>query len=74
MGRLVSLVILANVGLIPVSQALAGALSSWNVSALFALSGAGMLLLGVWLAIQSGLQEASIVLSGAPVPSNQLSE
>ncbi len=52
LGRIMSLILFANVGLTPLSQALAGALSRYSVSWLFA--GAGLALLGVavWLATQ----------------------
>ena len=73
MGRLMSLVMLANLGMMPLSQALAGALSSWNVGALFAMSGLGMLLLDVWMIGQAELNHASDVLSGAALPAVEAS-
>jgi MFS family permease len=63
LGRMMSLVMLANVGLMPVSQALSGFLCRWNLNALFILSGVGMLVLGIWLALQPELDRASHVLS-----------
>lgn len=52
LGRIMSLMLFANVGLAPLSQALAGALSRYSVNWLFA--GAGMAMIGVaaWLARQ----------------------
>ena len=47
LGRVMSLVMLAMVGLGPVSQALSGALMKISVTGLFAASGAGMALTGV---------------------------
>lgn len=39
LGRVMSLIVLAEVGLAPLSNALAGVLSDWNVTALFVASG-----------------------------------
>jgi MFS family permease len=39
MGRFMSLIVLAEVGLVPISNAVAGVLADWNVTALFVLSG-----------------------------------
>ncbi len=63
LGRIMGLVMLANLGLVPVSQALAGVVSRWNVTMLMVFSGIGMLLLAVWLVGQSGLE-----LMAAPPP------
>jgi MFS family permease len=73
LGRIMSLVMLANLGLLPISQALSGALSRWNVSILMAVGGAGMLLLAVWLIRQSGLElmAAPLEVRVSPVPSSQ---
>jgi hypothetical protein len=40
MGRFMSLIALTEVGLTPISNALAGLLADWNVTALFVLAGA----------------------------------
>ncbi|HHY54968.1 MAG TPA: MFS transporter [Chloroflexi bacterium] len=52
LGRIMSLMLFANIGLAPLSQALAGALSRYTLDGLFI--GAGAVLLGVagWLATQ----------------------
>ncbi len=55
MGRLMSLVLLANIGLMPISQALAGVVSRWNLTVLFVFAGAGILLLCLWLVLQPTL-------------------
>jgi hypothetical protein len=39
LGRVMSLIVLAEVGLTPISNALSGVLADWNVAALFVLSG-----------------------------------
>jgi hypothetical protein len=56
LGRIMGLVLLANLGLLPISQALSGALARWNVTLLIASGGVGMLLLAIWLIGQSGLE------------------
>jgi MFS family permease len=50
MGRVMSLIVLAEVGLTPVSNALAGALADWNVTLMFVLAG-GLLTLTTLLAL-----------------------
>ena len=47
LGRFMSLIVLTEVGLTPISNALAGVLADWNVTALFV--GAGTLLSGITL-------------------------
>jgi MFS family permease len=62
LGRLMSLVMVASYGLLPLSQALAGALSKWNLNMLFVLSGAAMTLLAAWSAFQPELRAAGEIL------------
>jgi MFS family permease len=62
LGRLMSLVMVASYGLMPLSQALAGALSKWNLNMLFVLSGAAMILLAAWSALQPELRAAGEIL------------
>ncbi|HEX9027850.1 MAG TPA: MFS transporter, partial [Anaerolineales bacterium] len=52
MGRLMGMVMIANIGLIPVSQSLAGLISRWSLTGLFEITGLLMLVLAVWLAVQ----------------------
>jgi MFS family permease len=66
LGRIMGLVMLANIGLVPISQALSGAVSRLSVSTLMAASGGGMLLLTLWLATQSGLELISTPLAAGP--------
>jgi Major Facilitator Superfamily len=74
MGRMMSLIIFASVGLVPVSQALSGAVASWSLTALFV--GAAALLTAVvaraWFvpSLRSmGMEMASGSASAAsPVP------
>ncbi len=56
LGRMMSLVMLSNVGLGPVSQALSGAVSKVSLELLFLGSGAGILLTAVWSALQPALK------------------
>jgi MFS family permease len=62
LGRVMSLVLLAGVGLVPVSQALTGALISINLAGLFALAGILMLLVAYWLAVQPAMLSINQVL------------
>jgi MFS family permease len=62
LGRLMSLVMVASYGLVPLSQALAGALSKWNLSMLFFLSGAAMFLLAAWSALQPEMRAVGDLL------------
>ena len=50
MGRLMSMVMLANLSLMPLSQAIAGGILSWNVFVLFVVSGGLLVALSVYLA------------------------
>jgi MFS family permease len=68
LGRLMSLVMVASYGLMPLSQALAGALSKWSLNTLFILSGAAMILLAAWSAFQPELRTAGeVLLTAQPV-------
>jgi MFS family permease len=52
LGRVMSLVTLAGVGLAPISQALTGVLTKFSLSYMFVGAGILMLLTAVWLALQ----------------------
>jgi MFS family permease len=56
LGRMMSLLMLTNTGISPVSQAAAGAVSRWNLLALFLGSGIGLVLIPVWAARQPALK------------------
>jgi hypothetical protein len=47
LGRMMSMMMLSNTGLVPISQAISGAVSKWSLTILFA--GAGVLILLVTL-------------------------
>lgn len=51
LGRMMSMLLLANMSLMPLAQALAGGLLRWNGLALFVISGALLLLVSVYLVI-----------------------
>ncbi|MGA7192883.1 MAG: MFS transporter [Anaerolineales bacterium] len=53
LGRLMSMILLANLGLMPLSQAIAGAMLHWSVAPMFLLAGAMLLACSVYLAIPS---------------------
>lgn len=56
LGRLMSLVLLFNVGLTPLSQALAGLVIKWSLTRLFGLTGLLFLLLTGWALFQPQFQ------------------
>jgi MFS family permease len=55
LGRIMSLVTLSSIGLLPVSQAISGAVSTWNLTLLFVLAGSLIVLMTGWTAFQPGL-------------------
>jgi MFS family permease len=64
LGRVMSMVGLASLGLIPLSQALSGAISRWNLTGLFAVSGGLILLTALWAAFQPALKSLSSEMAG----------
>jgi len=62
LGRVMSLVLLAGVGLVPISQALTGALITLSLAGLFAMAGILMLLVALWLAFQPAIRSINQVL------------
>jgi MFS family permease len=56
LGRMMSLLMLTNTGISPVSQAVSGAVSRWSLMALFLGSGIGLVLIPVWIARQPALK------------------
>jgi MFS family permease len=65
LGRIMSLVTLSSIGLLPISQALSGAVSTWNLTLLFVLAGCSILLMAGWTAVQPGLVTFSQNLVGS---------
>jgi MFS family permease len=62
LGRVMGLVMLAGVGLVPISQALTGGLIKVSLTGLFTLAGILMLLVALWLARQSATRMLNQVL------------
>ncbi|HZD56867.1 MAG TPA: MFS transporter [Anaerolineales bacterium] len=56
LGRMMSLLVFASNGLWPVSQAISGAVSKWDLNLLFTLAGALVVLVTVWMALQPGFK------------------
>ncbi|HVO71460.1 MAG TPA: MFS transporter [Aggregatilineaceae bacterium] len=63
LGRLMSLVLLFNVGLTPVSQALAGALIKWSLTGLFGLTGGLFIVLILWASFKPEYQMVGEILT-----------
>jgi hypothetical protein len=64
LGRVMSMVLLASLSLIPLSQALSGAISRWNLTGLFTVSGGLMLLTTLWVICQPALKSLSSEMAG----------
>ncbi len=67
LGRMMSIFMLANTGLVPISQAISGVVSKWDLTALFI--SAGVLVLGIvaWVACQPDLTAFSeSMMAGLP--------
>ena len=65
LGRMMALLMLASTGLVPISQAIAGVLSKWNLTMLFLLPGVLVLIMTVWIAFQPELKSFSESLTAA---------
>lgn len=66
LGRMMALLMLSSTGLTPISQALAGALSKWNLTLLFTIPGALVVLVALFMMMHPVLHEFSASLSTAP--------
>ena len=66
LGRMMSMVMLAGNGLVPISQAISGAVIKWNLEALFVCAGALIVLVSLWAATQPGLKTFSESMIAAP--------
>ncbi len=65
LGRMMALLMLSSTGLFPISQAIAGVISKWNLTMLFALPGILVLLMAIWMAFQPELKGLSASLTTA---------
>jgi MFS family permease len=63
LGRIMSLLMLSSAGLVPVSQAISGAVITWNLILLFVLAGGLIVLVTIWTAFQPALVTFSEGLS-----------
>ena len=64
LGRIMSLLLLSSTGLVPVSQAISGAVSTWNLTLLFVAGGVLIVLFTIGTAFQPALLTFSECLSG----------
>jgi MFS family permease len=56
LGRIMALLMFSSTGLAPISQAISGILSKWDLILLFAIPGSLVLLLTIWVAIHPDLK------------------
>lgn len=59
MGRMMSILMLSSTGLVPVSQAISGAVIKWSFNVLFVTAGMLSILVTLWAAFQPGLKALS---------------
>jgi MFS family permease len=59
LGRMMSMMMLAGMGLVPISQALAGAITRWSLTALFVTAGGLILLTALWSFLRPELHSLS---------------
>jgi MFS family permease len=72
LGRMMSMVMLTNTGLSPISQAIAGAAMTWSISGMFVATGVGLVLVPLWAARQPALRTVSEGLAGEGPGSGKL--
>lgn len=66
LGRMMSILMLSNTGLVPIAQAISGAVSKWSLTGLFASAGGLVLLVTLWTALQPELRQFSESLTSEP--------
>jgi MFS family permease len=67
LGRMMSIMMLSNTGLVPISQAISGAVSKWSLTMLFAGAGVLILLVTLFTAFQPELKTFSAsMMAGTP--------
>jgi len=59
LGRMMSIMMLTNTGLVPISQAISGAISKWSLTMLFVCAGVLILLVTLWTAPQPEMRTFS---------------
>jgi MFS family permease len=65
LGRMMSILMFSNTGLVPVSQAISGAISKWDLNMLFTSAGVLVLLVTLWAAFKPELKAFSDNLAAA---------
>jgi MFS family permease len=65
LGRIMALMMFSSTGLAPISQAIAGVLSKWSLTMLFAIPGVLVLLLTIWVGFHPDLKSFSESLTAA---------
>ncbi len=65
LGRMMALLMLSSTGLVPISQAVSGVISKWNLTMLFAIPGALVLLITILMAFHPDLKGFSESLTAA---------
>jgi len=66
LGRMMGLLMFSSSGLVPISQAISGVVSKWDLTLLFTSAGALVMLVALWMAFQPGLIEFSESLIAMP--------
>jgi MFS family permease len=56
LGRMMSILMFSGTGLVPISQAISGAVSKWDLNVLFVSAGMLAMLLTLWMAFQPGFK------------------
>jgi len=59
LGRVMSMTSLAGMGLVPLSQAISGAVIKWDLTGLFVIAGSLLVMVVIWTAFQPGLKTLS---------------
>lgn len=70
LGRMMSIVVLSSNGLVPISQAISGAISKWDLNALFIAAGTLVLLVTLWAAFHPQLKALTENLAASPAMGN----
>jgi len=68
LGRMMSIVMLSGTGLVPISQAISGAVSKWSLTTLFASAGVLVLMVTVFAAFHPGVKIFSESLTAGMQP------
>ena len=72
LGRMMSLLMLSNIGLTPISQTVAGFLSKWTLTGLFLATGGLIVLVDLWMITQPALRTIThsvVAASNSPTSS-----